>query len=156
MASFVTEDGTVLNKTELYALATEQTQESIFVFNEDVHQVFTQNEGNATYEGADRLMFHAGQRVPESEIEALFKTATVATVTPNTGPAAGGTEVVIDGTDFGGAEGVTFGGTPGTAFERVSNTRVKVTTPAHAAGAVDVVVLDDAGNVTKAGGFTFS
>jgi IPT/TIG domain-containing protein len=156
MSSFVTEDGTVLNKTELYALATEQTQESIFVFNSDVHQVFTQNEGNATYEGADRLMFHAGQRVPESEIEALFRTATIDTVVPATGPAAGGTVVVINGTDFGGAEGVTFGGTAGTAFKRISNTRVQVTTPAKAAGAYAVVVKDDAGDVSKASGFTYS
>lgn len=155
MASFVTEDGTVLNKTELLALTTTEAAETIHIFTEDIHQVFTQNEGNATYEGADRLMFHVGQRVPESEIDALFKTATIATVTPATGPAAGGTVVVIDGTDFGGAEGVTFGGTAGTEFKRISNTRVQVKTPAKTAGAYAVVVKDDAGDVSKANGYTY-
>ncbi|HET9144038.1 IPT/TIG domain-containing protein [Actinophytocola sp.] len=156
MSSFVKEDGTVLNKTELYALATEQTQESIWVFNEDVHQLFTQNEGNATFEGADALLFHAGQRVPESVIEGLFKTATVTSIVPNTGAAAGGTVVTINGTNLGGTEGVTFGGTAGTAFKRISDTRVQVTTPAKTAGAYNVVVQDDAGNVTVTNGFTYS
>lgn len=156
MASFVTEDGTVLNKTELLALTTTEAAETIHIFTTDIHQVFTQNEGNAPYEGADRLMFHAGQRVPESEIDALFKTATITTVVPATGLAAGGTVVTINGTDFGGAEGVTFGGTAGTAFKRISNTRVQVTTPAKTAGAYNVVVKDDAGDVTKTNGFTYS
>jgi hypothetical protein len=154
--SFVTEDGTVLSKTELLALTTEEEQEAIHVFTEDVHQVFTQNEGNATYEGADRLLFHEGQRVPLSVIEGLFKPATITDITPATGAAAGGTVVTIDGTNFGGAEGVTFGGTPGTAFDRVSDTRVKITTPAKTAGAYDVVVQDDAGNVTEDDGFTYT
>ena len=38
--------------------------------------------------------------------------------------------------------GVTFGGTAGTAFTKVDDETVQVTTPAHAAGAVDVVVQD--------------
>ena len=50
MASFVTEDGTVLNKTELLALTTTETAETIHTFTQDVHQVFPQTQGNATYE----------------------------------------------------------------------------------------------------------
>lgn len=154
--TFVKEDGTVLNKTELYALATEQTQESIWVFNEDIHQLFTLSDGSSAFEGADKLLFHDGQRVPASVIEGLFKTATVTTITPNTGAAAGGTVVTIDGTNLAGSEGVTFGGTAGTAFKRISDTRVQVTTPAKTAGAYNVVVQDDAGNVTVTNGFTYS
>lgn len=80
----------------------------------------------------------------------------VDTVTPSTGLAAGGTAVVIEGSGFEGATGVTFGGTPGTAFEVVDDTEVHVTTPAHAAGAVAVVVVDANGNGTKANGFTYA
>lgn len=154
--TFVKEDGTVLSKTDLYALATEQTQESMWEFDEDVHVLATQNEGNAPFEGTDQLLFHAGQRVPESVIEGLFETATATAITPATGAAAGGTVVNIDGTNLAGVKGVTFGGAAGTGLVRVSNTRVRVTTPAHAAGAVTVVVQDDAGDVTKPTFFTYT
>lgn len=78
-------------------------------------------------------------------------------VTPATGPAAGGTAVVITGTDFTSAiTGVTFGGSAGTAFSIISPTEIHVTTPAHAAGAVNVVLVDAAGNITKTNGFTYA
>lgn len=154
--TFYDADGNVLNKTEMLALTTEETQEVIHVFTGDVHQTFTQNEGNAPYEGADRLLFHEGQRVPASVIEGLFKTATITDISPATGPAAGGTVVTIDGTNFAGVEGVNFGATPGTALKRISDTRLQVTTPAGGTGPVDVVVLDDAGNVTETDGFTYA
>lgn len=152
--TFVKGDGTVLNKTEMLALTTEETADTIHVFTEDVHQLVTQD--GAGFEQNDRLLFHEGQRVPESVIDGLFETATITTVVPATGPAAGGTVVLINGTNLAGAEGVTFGGTAGTAFSRISDTRVQVTTPAKTAGAYNVVVLDDSGNVTKTNGFTYS
>lgn len=151
--TFVKADGTVLNKTEMLALTTEETADTIHVFTEDIHQLVTQD--GAGFEQNDRLLFHEGQRVPESVIDGLFELATITAITPETGAAAGGTVVVIDGTNLAGAEGVTFGGTAGTAFARVSDTRVRVTTPAKAAGAYNVVVLDDAGNVTETNGFTY-
>lgn len=154
--TFYDTDGNVLNKTEMLALTTEETQETIHVFTEDVHQTFTQNEGNATYEGADRLLFHAGQRVPASTIDGLFETATATAITPATGPAAGGTVVVIDGTNLAGVEGVTFDGVAATALTRLSDTRIRVTTPAGSAGTADVVIQDDAGNVTKTAFYTYT
>lgn len=154
--SFVTEDGTVLSKTEMLALTTTQAQEAIHTFTTDVHLLRTQNEGNATYEGEDVLLFHAGQRVPRSVIDGLYKTATATVIVPATGLAAGGTVVTIDGTNLAGAEGATFGGVAGTAFKRISDTRVQVTTPAHAAGAVTVVVQDDAGDVSKPAFYTYT
>ena len=83
-------------------------------------------------------------------------TPTVSTVAPATGAAAGGTAVTISGTNLTGATWVMFGGTNGTAFSVVNATTITVTTPAHAAGAVSVVVLHPTGNVTKANGFTYS
>ncbi len=78
---------------------------------------------------------------------------TITNVTPNTGPAAGGTNVTITGTNLTGAS-VTFGVTPATNVVATA-TQVTCTTPAHAAGAADVVVTTTGGNATLVSGFTF-
>lgn len=82
--------------------------------------------------------------------------ATITSVAPNTGAIGGGEAVVITGTGFVGSTGVTFGGTAGTAFSVVNATTIHVTTPAHAAGAVAVVVQNPSGNGTLPTGFTYS
>jgi hypothetical protein len=148
--------GNTLNKTELLALMTEQTQEKIYQVNQgaDIRQRFTFD--GSTFEGGEKSAFYPGQIVRQSYIDGLFKTATIDTVVPATGLAAGGTVVTINGTNLAGSEGVTFGGTAGTAFKVISNTQVQVTTPAKTAGAYAVVVKDDSGDVTKASGFTYS
>jgi hypothetical protein len=64
----------------------------------------------------------------------------VASVTPATGLAAGGTAVTISGTGFTGATAVTFGGTPATAVVVVSANTITATSPAKAAGTYDVRV----------------
>lgn len=67
--------------------------------------------------------------------------ASVATsLTPTEGPQTGGTEVTITGSGFAGATGVDFGGVPGTSFTLIDDNTIRVTTPRHAAGSVDVVV----------------
>lgn len=81
--------------------------------------------------------------------------ATVTSIAPATGPAAGGTATVVTGTNFTGSTSVTFGGTPGTSFSVVNDTTINVTTPAHAAGAVNVVVVNANGNGTLTNGFTY-
>ncbi len=53
---------------------------------------------------------------------------------------AGGTAVTITGTGFLAGATVSLGGTPATGVTVVSSTSITATTPAHAAGAVDVVV----------------
>ncbi|MEV4510246.1 IPT/TIG domain-containing protein [Dactylosporangium sp. NPDC049525] len=62
----------------------------------------------------------------------------VAAVSPTLGTT--GTPVTITGTDFTGATTVTFGGVAATSLVVVSATQITATAPAHAAGAVDVVV----------------
>lgn len=78
-------------------------------------------------------------------------------ISPTTGAAAGGTAVVVTGTGFINATGVTFGGVAGTGFSVINDTTIHVTTPAHGAGAVAVVVQDvdgaDAGLPT---GYTYT
>lgn len=80
---------------------------------------------------------------------------TVTGILPVVGPVEGGTELLISGDHLTGSTGVTFGGTAGTAFSVASALQVRVTTPAHAAGAVAVVVLNPRGNVNRPAGFTF-
>ncbi len=78
----------------------------------------------------------------------------IASLTPTYGPQTGGTTVTITGTGFTGATGVTFGGAPGTAFTVVNDTTITVTTPAHAPGAVGVIVQHPNG-ASSPGTFTF-
>ena len=81
---------------------------------------------------------------------------TVSSVTPATGLIGGGTVVTIKGLNLGDVTGVTFGGTAGTALVKKNRQELTVTTPAHAAGAVDVVVTDPQGATTKTGAFTYT
>ena len=85
----------------------------------------------------------------------LLPVAAVDTISPDVGPIAGSTGVTINGSGFIGATGVTFGGTAATGFIVNSDETITCITPAHAAGAVAVVVLSPRGNATVPNGFTF-
>ena len=152
--TFYNAAGTRLTETTLNALTEDVTEATLVEFTADVYQSFTADGGG--FEKASRLAFVEGQQVQQSMIDGLFETATITSVSPATGAAAGGTPITIRGTDFSGASGVTVGGNAATAFVVVNNTTITCTTAAHAAGATDVVVLDDAGNVTSVGAFTFA
>jgi len=80
---------------------------------------------------------------------------TAASLTPNSGPVTGGTKVTITGTGFSAATGVTFGGIAGSEFRIVSDTEIRVSTPAHAVGTVDVVIQSSSGSATVEDGFTY-
>jgi len=76
-------------------------------------------------------------------------TITASGVSPNTGSTSGGTTVTITGTGFTGVTtAVTFGGTAA-SFTVNSLTQITATTPAHAAGTVDVTVTTGAGTATR-------
>ena len=70
---------------------------------------------------------------------------TVTLITPATGTTSGSTVVTITGTNFTGATGVTFGGTDATSVNVVNDTTITAVTPAHAAGAVSVLVTTPGG-----------
>ncbi len=72
-------------------------------------------------------------------------------LTPPSGPTAGGTSVVITGTELAGATAVTFGGTNATSFVVNTATQITAVAPAHAAGSVDVVVTTIGGASPTAG-----
>ena len=65
---------------------------------------------------------------------------TITGIAPTSGPAVGGTPVVITGTGFTGAVGVNFGTTAATTFTVNSDTQITATSPAHPGGTVDVTV----------------
>ncbi|HEX7418468.1 MAG TPA: IPT/TIG domain-containing protein, partial [Thermoanaerobaculia bacterium] len=78
-------------------------------------------------------------------------------MSPNGASPSGGNSVTITGTGFssGAAMSVTFGGVAGTNLVVTSPTSLTVTAPAHAVGAVDVVVKVGSASATSAGSFTY-
>jgi len=82
---------------------------------------------------------------------------TVTGVSPTSGSTAGGTAVTITGSGFLSGATVSFGGTAATGVNVVSSTSITATTPAHAAGAVNVVVTNtDTKSATLTNGFTYN
>ncbi len=75
---------------------------------------------------------------------------------PITGSAGGGETITITGTDLHTITGVTFGGTAATSVQLISHFLAKVVAPAHAAGAVNVIVTDGTTPTTFTGGYTYS
>ena len=101
--------------------------------------------GTSVVSAGDKYTFVAPPALP-----------TVTSLSPTSGPIAGGTVVTITGTNLTGVTGVSFGGTAAAAFSFVSATSVQATSPAHAAGAVDVKVTTPAGTSATSAGDTFT
>ena len=82
---------------------------------------------------------------------------TVGSVSPSSGPTSGDTAVTIKGTNFSAGATVTLGGSAATGVSVVNSTTITATTPAHAAGAVNVTVTNaNTQSATLAGGFTYT
>jgi subtilisin family serine protease len=80
----------------------------------------------------------------------------VTAISPNRGPASGGTMVTIAGSNFKSGATVTLGGAAASNVTFVSSTQITATTPAHFPAVVDVVVTNpDAQSGTLLRGFTF-
>ena len=80
----------------------------------------------------------------------------VGSVSPNSGPASGGTEVNISGSGFSAGSTVKFGGVSATNVNVVNGNTITATTPPHASGAVNVVVTSsDNQTATLLNGFTY-
>lgn len=155
--SVVNAAGQTLNKTELTALTTPVVVPDKLKLTANIYETYTPT-GAKDFEKEKKLLYRNGQIITQKELDELYakSAASVTSITPATGVAAGGTAVTIVGTGLAGVEGVTFGGAAATNVAVVSDTRVTCTTPAHAAGAVNVVVQDDAGDVTKNAFYTYT
>jgi alpha-tubulin suppressor-like RCC1 family protein len=98
----------------------------------------TWTDGRVAVEGhqTEKVFYHS---IP------LESGPTVTKVVPSEGPEAGGTSVTITGTNFTGATSVKFGTVAATTFKVESPTSIVATSPAHAAGTVDVTVTTPQG-----------
>jgi len=76
-------------------------------------------------------------------------------ISPTNGSTAGGLAVTLTGFNLTGATRVTFGGTLATSLSVTSSTSATVTTPARAAGTVDVTITSPDGSATLNNAFTF-
>jgi hypothetical protein len=85
---------------------------------------------------------------------------TVSAISPSTGTTAGGTSVVIAGSEFAEVKGVSFGGAAATSYAVDSEGQITAVAPAtSSAGAIDVTVTTIAGTTSAGGGadrFTYS
>jgi len=92
----------------------------------------------------------SNQIVTESSTSSSPSTSapTVTSISPTSGSTAGGTIVTINGTGFTNALGVSFGTTAATTFTVNTDTSITATSPAGAAGVVDVTVTTSLGTST--------
>ena len=92
---------------------------------------------------------------PNISVFARVQPPTATAVTPARGTTAGGTSVVITGTNLDGATQVTFGGTAG-KITATTPTSLTVTTPLHIAGKVAAKVTTPYGTSTLANAYTYA
>src|SRR6185369_11501260 len=80
----------------------------------------------------------------------------IATVTPGSGPVAGGTAVTISGSGFATGATVTFGGSSASATV-IGSTTINAVAPAHASGPVNIVVTNPGGqSATLTNGYVYA
>ncbi|MEK6676620.1 MAG: peptidoglycan DD-metalloendopeptidase family protein [Planctomycetota bacterium] len=80
----------------------------------------------------------------------------IVSVSPNSGPLEGGSEVTIAGANFADPAVVTFGGVPATETTVVSQTEIRTKSPARPTiGSVDVVVTSSGATATKQNAFSY-
>ncbi|MFE2157111.1 IPT/TIG domain-containing protein [Streptomyces lydicus] len=147
------QDGTRITKA---AFPTAVLDDPPVRVTEDVYVSEPYGRGDGQPEGSKRfLLYPAGTIVLRSAVDSLFTAATVASISPTVGPAAGGTTVTIKGALLDGVSAVTFGGAAATDLHVRSATELTVKTPPGEAGAVAVELADDSGTVSKVNGFTY-
>jgi hypothetical protein len=145
-------NGTAVTKAGLDKTAF-VADDQLFTVNTTVYEV-TLIPGSTT-KTRRRKLWNAGQVVRQSDIDRAWPTATITSLSPTSGPAAGGTAVTITGTNLRGVTAATFGGTAATSVVAVNETTVTCVTPAKTAATYDVAVTDDSGTATKTAAFTY-
>ncbi len=87
---------------------------------------------------------------------AIIDAPAITSITPATGPVAGGTSVTIVGSNFKPGASVTIGGAPAANVVIVNSNQITATTPARFAAAADVVVTNpDNADGVLLNGFTY-
>jgi hypothetical protein len=104
-----------------------------------------ENDGSEVFNGRNPLL-------ASDDVVAIQLTQ----VTPSAGTTAGGQQVQLRGIHFLAGATVNFGGVAGASVQVMDGQNILVKTPAHAAGAVDVHVVNPGGATgTLTGGFTY-
>jgi hypothetical protein len=99
-----------------------------------------------------------GKRTIITHPDTVASVPSIYSFSPTTGPAAGGTLVQINGAGFTGTvptTGVKMGGVNAPSWTVVSDSIIVATSPAHAAGAVSIVVTNATGPSTTGGSYTY-
>jgi hypothetical protein len=87
----------------------------------------------------------------------IFPAFTATGITPQSGSTSGGTAVTLTGNAFVAGAKVTIGGVAATSVTVVNSTKITAVTPAHATGAVSVVVTNpDASTATLSNAFFYA
>lgn len=110
-------------------------------------------------DGVSVKLMGQGARTAITHPDTVASVPVIYTFTPITGAAAGGTIVTIRGTGFTGTvavTGVKFGGTNATGWSVVDDDTIVAIAPAHAAGAVAVVVTNATGASTTGPTFLYT
>lgn len=106
--------------------------------------------------GAISVTTPLGTASSASSFTVLVPAPTVASVVPSSGPTAGGGPITITGNFFQNGATVTLGGTAASSLSVVNPQTITAVAPAHAAGAVAVVVTNpDTQSGTLAAGYTY-
>ncbi|SDH67577.1 IPT/TIG domain-containing protein [Sinosporangium album] len=149
-------NGTQITKSTAQTLVTEQPETDPLVQVEE--RLYEAGKADGTKFPSPRriLRFHEGQIIRQSELDAYFPAPTIESVTPVTGPAAGGTLVTIKVTNATPGTTVAFGGTAATSVTVVDDTTITCLNPAKTAGAVAVAVTNDSATATAANAFTYT
>jgi hypothetical protein len=109
----------------------------------------------AFLDASDGALWHTWQVAPGGE--PWVPIPAVASITPNRGPADGGTHLTLTGSGFTGATAVTFGVTVTRNFTVVSDAEISTSSPAGS-GTVDITVTTPAGTsaTSSADQFTYT
>lgn len=82
--------------------------------------------------------------------------STLSNISPSSGTTAGGTSFTLTGTDLSAVTSVTFGGVQASSIMIINSTTLTGTTPAHAAGVVNVIASTGQASSTLTNAFTYS
>lgn len=80
---------------------------------------------------------------------------TIDSISPSSGPLAGGIEVAIVGTNFLDVSAVSFGGVPATRVTVVSPSLIRAIAPSRLAGATSISVTAKGGSVNRPSAYTY-
>ena len=106
----------------------------------------TDGSGTGLFDLTVPVQIGAGENVTATATDPAGNTSEISqrlpfTISPASGPPAGGTPTVIQGTDFAAGATVTFGGSPATAVAVVNTTTITAHAPALSAGSLNDVTI---------------